>query len=226
MGSRFLYALVLAATGLPAPDRPFILGDPARRGPDTAVATDTLHALRLAAIACVATGFGLLALRLRWRGVVAAALVLAIPHAREDLARAWAEGPLVLGFGLCAVAFGTRRFALACGVAASFKLTALAAWPLLLWPRASGRSRAAGLLAVPVAVAVWTLLTPPAWFLLGPPYLVAMVLNRQAEHAGQSVHLGGDLGLFLPSRYLLPLELGAALGLAWLAGRAWARLRP
>lgn len=45
---------------------------------------------------------------------------------RDDLARAWAEVPVLLGFGQCAATYRTRWFAVARGLAAIFKLTALA----------------------------------------------------------------------------------------------------
>jgi hypothetical protein len=165
-------------------------------------------------------GMGLLAWRCGWIGVAAAALVLLIPAVRADLVRAWAEGPLLLGIGLVASALGRRGFGAACAVAATFKLTALIFWPLLLWPRWGGRRR--GQFAA--CLALWTLLTPPAWFGGGPLYLVPMLVKRDMAYAAQSALAGspgyeGLGGWFLPTRYLWPFELLGAFALS--AGFVW-----
>ena len=136
MGGRFIYALAMGLTGAAAPTRAWdYRGD---QPADTMVPPESLPVVRLAAVLCAALGLALVALRFSWRGSAAAALLLLIPHARADLTRAWAEGPLLLGLGLCAVAFGTRWFGVACGLPATATLTAVGLWPLLLWPRATG----------------------------------------------------------------------------------------
>jgi hypothetical protein len=153
MGTRVLYAIALGLTGRqPAPVMLW-WGAAAYIGSDawlSASRPETLTLLRVVAVACAA-GLAFFAPRLRSWGLALAAGFLAIPHARDDLSQAWAEGPLLLGFALCALAHGRPRFAQACGLAATFKLTALGAWPLLLRPGANGRPRWAFLLALPMA---------------------------------------------------------------------------
>lgn len=150
-------------------------------------------------------------------------MLLVVPHVRSDLPRAWAEAPLLLGLVLCAVTFRTRWFPVFCAVAATFKLTALGVWPLVFLFHRIGKSRVAHTLALLVTVGVWTVLTPPAWFSGGPLFLGAMMLNRAHEHSGQSAMLGGPLGMYVPTRYLLPIELAVIvaliLGIGWLARR-------
>jgi hypothetical protein len=123
-----------------------------------------------------------------WRGgpatAVASVLFLMLPNVREDLSRAWAEGPLLLGFGICAFAYRSRWFGPACGVAATFKLTALGLWPLLLLRRAHGGARFGPTVGLLAALLVWTILTPPAWYGYGPGYLVHMVVDRATETPG------------------------------------------
>jgi hypothetical protein len=223
MGSRLVYAAALGLTGAPAPALPFSWHDPAFQGPDTRLAPATLQVTRLAAVLCAAGGFALLAARFGWPGTGAAALLLALAPIREDLARAWAEGPLLLGIGLCAVAYGSRWFAPACGAAATFKLTALGLWPLTLWPGATGRLGGSPVRGLLVAAVVWSALTPPSWFLGGPAYLGVMLRTRATETANMSTMYGGPLGVFFPSRYGLPLLVAGALLLAWVASRALAR---
>jgi hypothetical protein len=219
MGTTYLYSVALGLTGAAVPPEPYTYGNPARQGAEFRLARHTLFVARLAAAICAALGFAAIASRLRWRGVAVAAMLLAVPHVRDDLARAWAEGPLLLGFGLCVLAFGRPWFAPACGLAASFKLTALGLWPLLLWPRAVGRWRPT--IALAVAAAVWTSLTPPSWFSAGPAFLLIKIVYRQQEASHQAVQYGGPLGLFLPSRYFLPFELAGALLLVLVLPRLW-----
>ncbi len=222
MGTVAVYGAVLGATGLPAPVQQW---DPAvGPTPETTLAPDSLLALRLAASFCAALGLALAAVRFRWRAVGAAILLLLIPHVRVDLARGWAEGPLFLGLGLCIATFGTRWFGVACGLAATAKLTALGLWPLLLWPRSSGNKRWASTIGLLTASAVWTAISPTSWLAGGPIYLPIMIVVRAANYLDQSSRVGqpyyeGVAGFFLPTRYLLPLELAAALAIS--CGAAW-----
>ncbi|HEY8531024.1 MAG TPA: hypothetical protein VIL08_02140 [Limnochorda sp.] len=93
-------------------------------------------------------------------------------------------------------------------------MTALALWPLMYWRGACGpRAKPAHRL---MAFAVWTLTNPPAWFsLLGPLYLGVQIAYRIVAYWVQSQRIADPaLGIFLPTRYLVPLELLASLGLA------------
>jgi len=182
---------------------------------------ELLFALRLTAILCACLGFALMALRLGWKSFVATGLVLLIPHVPPDLTRAWAEGPLILGAGLCVLTFGTRWFGAACGLAATVKLTALGLWPLLLLRRANGGGRWARTLGVGSAALTWTLLTPQSWFEGGPLYILIMLTVRKGYYQLQTQLVGrpgfeGVAGIFLPTRYLIPFEFD---------GRIRARLR-
>jgi len=116
----------------------------------------------------------------------------------------------MLGFGLCAVAYRTRWFAPACGLAATFKLTALGLWPLVFW-HGFGQSHYARILGLAIAIAVWVALTPASWFFGGPAYLGVMLVDRYVEYSGQCATYGGAAGLFLPTRYWWPLGLLALL---------------
>jgi hypothetical protein len=231
MGTRLLYAAVLGATGLPAPTRQWDYLNGA--APEAMLTPDALLAVRLAAILCAALGLAAIALRLRWRACAATFLFLLIPHIRADLTRGWAEGPLLLGCGLCVLAFGTRWFGVACGLAATAKLTALGFWPLLFWPRSTGVKRWASIFGFGSACAVWAVLTPPAWFAGGPVYLPLMIVARLANYADQSSRVGlpsyeGVGGFFLPTRYLLPIEYAGLFllvsGAVWLWQRRPVRL--
>lgn len=226
-GTRFLYALVLWATGDSPPQAFFDFSTPVQPK-NTLVAPGALFALRLTAILCACLGFALMALRLGWKSFVATGLVLLIPHVPPDLTRAWAEGPLILGAGLCVLTFGTRWFGAACGLAATVKLTALGLWPLLLLRRANGGGRWARTLGVGSAALTWTLLTPQSWFEGGPLYILIMLTVRKGYYQLQTQLVGrpgfeGVAGIFLPTRYLIPFELMAAYGLGcgapWLARR-------
>jgi hypothetical protein len=211
----YVYAAALGVTGQPGPPLPHSYDDPQLQGPRTDVPSRSLTIARLAAALCAALGLALISRRLGWKGLVAASVFLVLPNVPGDLTRAWAEGPLLLGFGLCVTAFGSRWFGVACGAAATFKLTALGLWPLIFWRRANGTfSRAKAIL---LAAATWTILTPPSWFALGPLYLIQAIRFRASQFEGQS---GTNLpevhdGVFLPSRYLLQIEILAAFGLAF-----------
>lgn len=224
MGARAVYAFAMALTGTNSPRLPYSWVDPNLQGPETTVPPDTLLATRLAAILCAAAGLALICWRLGFRGLLATTLLLFIPHAREDLARAWAEGPLLLGLGLCIAAYGGRYFPLMCGLAATFKLTVLVAWPLAIYRGTNGGVRpTVGLFA---AWGLWTALTPPSWFLGGPAYLPVMLAYRIVENRAQAQTYGNVAGLFVETRYLWPLELGALLLLTLLLSRVIHRQLP
>ena len=221
MGTRFLYAAALKVTGLPAPTRIRKAGD---MDPRVFLAPEPRRALRVVAALCAAIGLGLIAWRLRVWGVAVAAVFLLLPNVRDDFALAWAEGPLLLGFGLCVASYGSRWFAATLGVAATFKLTALGGWPLLFLPGAAGRGKWALMRAIAIAAGVWAVLTPPSWFAGGPLFLIAMVVDRVAEHGRQNRYMTDMLaGNYLPSRYLWPGELLLLIGLALLARQLIAR---
>jgi len=214
MGSHLIYAAILRLAGAEPPSlqEPVIEAPTSARAtriwlPITEIPPSTLRITRSAAVLCAATGAALLSLHFSWAGAVAILLLLLIPHARADLARAWAEGPLLLGFGLCAVSYGSRWFAPVAGIAATLKLTVLGLWPLVFW-RGFGKSRFAHTLAVGVAAVVWSVLTPPSWFMGGPLYLAIQVIYRFNVYASQSADVGGPGGFFIQTRYLWPLELG------------------
>jgi hypothetical protein len=218
-GSRAVYAIALWISGTQPPARPYLYDDPAHEDAQAVLSATALWATRLAAIACAALGLALIAWRLGWRGLAAGLVLLALPNTRGDLARAWAEGPLLFGFGLTIAAYGSRWLAPIVGLAAAFKLTGLALWPIAAVCAPIGRSRARHVLAVMSAAAVWTLLTPPAWFAGGPLYLLRMLVDRRHEYAMASASNPGILGLFLPSRYVWPAELGLLLLVAALLPR-------
>lgn len=226
MGARLIYAVTLGLTRQPAPTAMYNFGRPLAEQPAAVLTPAALLALRLAASLCAALGLGLIAWRLGWPGAAAGLLLLLIPHVPADLARAWAEAPLLLGFGLAVATFGTRWFGAACGVAAAMKLTALLLWPLLLWRRAAGSRRWGVLGSIVSAILVWILLTPPSWFLGGPFFLAVMLNNRRGEQAllsSQAAIKGDEVlaGLFVPTRYWIPLELALLLLGACLIPRLW-----
>ena len=209
MGTRLVFAGVMAATNAQAPVRPYSFTDRAAQGPETFASPRTLTILRWTATLCAALGFALFGVRLGWRGVAIAVVVLAIPTFRRDLGRAWAEGVLVLGFGLVAVTWRSRMLPLALGLAATVKLTAVGLWPLIFVRRVNGglsRKRAAL-----VTFATFSLLTPSSWIFGGPLFIVPMALHRVREFSGQS---GSSEGLFLPGRYGIPIVLAALVMLA------------
>lgn len=224
MGARFVYALALWITQSSPPELPYSFGDPALQGVETEVTPHTLLVCRLTAILCAALGLALVAVQFRWAGAVTAAVFLLIPHVPSDLARAWAEGPLLLGFGLCAVTWRTRWFAPMCGLAATFKLTGLPLW-LLAFRQGFGGSRIKHIAAVLVSAVVWVALTPPSWFFGGPLFLWLMLADRAREHSIQA-GLSDSLipSFFLPTRYLWPLELAAILAITLVVSRFVIRL--
>lgn len=217
MGGRFLHALAIGISGAPVP---------VYAGNDTYIASQTILAMRLETILAAAIGLALICYRFGWPAVAASVMFLLIPSVRDDLMRAWREGQLLMGFGLIAVAYGSRWLPSACGFAAALKLTALGAWPLMFLPAAVGhwpRLRLIGPLLA--ALITWSALNPPSWFAGGPSFLVTMILYRASEYMGQSSTVGGPLGLFLPSRYLWPVELTALMAVCVAAPRLWFRYR-
>jgi hypothetical protein len=202
----------MGGTGTQPPELPFSFIDSRYQGPATDVPASTLAASRLAAVMCSAFGLALVAARLGWIGAIVAGLLLALHAERHDLALAWAEGPLLLGFGLCTATWGTRYFPIAAGIATTFKLTALPLWLVGFHKRANGGMWP--LLAPVLAYLTWILLTPPSWFGGGPLFLIGMLVQRRFEYADQTAAMPGMWGLFLPSRYVWPLELGTMLALA------------
>lgn len=218
MGTRAIYALALGLTQYPAPEHPWDWTRRHEPQPEAQFYPITLAMLRLTAAACAALGAAFIGWRLGWPWLSGLLPWLWLEHARIDLAKVWAEGPLILGFGLCIVTFGTRWFGIACGLAATIKLTALGVWPLLLWPRANG-ARGGVLIGMASAATIWTILTPPSWWAGGPAYLIPMLLNRQAEQAVNNPY--AVIGFHWPTRYWIPIELACAVGIAlalpWLA---------
>jgi hypothetical protein len=224
MGARAVYALTMGLTRTPAP--------PVRNhySPSTSPADElvdprTLLATRLAAVFCAALGFSFIALRLGWRGTAVAVLLLTLPQVRGDLARAWAEGPLLLGFGLATLSYGTKWFALAAGLAATFKLTALPLWGLVFLTTPIGRSKVRHVLGLLASAAVWTALTPPAWFSGGPSFLKPMLIDRILEFHAQAGTFAGQAGYYFPSRYAWPLELAGLLVAFVVIPRWWGSVR-
>jgi hypothetical protein len=218
MGTRFVYAIALASSGNSGPAQAL---DETGRGFDPDVSTlpadATLtpaarQAMRTAAVLCTAMGLACVAWRLRWAGMLASALFLALPVAARNCTLGYAEAPLLLGIGLVVLTYGTRWLPLALGLVASFKLTGLGLWPLVLIPGALGargwRPVVLGMLAT---LAVWTLLEPVSWFAGGPLYLLPMLGDRVHEYLWQSRMAHAQGGTFLPVRYVLPFWFGLLL---------------
>jgi len=212
-GSHSIYAVVLAASGLPGPAAPYSYTDTAYQGPETSVPHTTLRLMRVTAMVCAAAGLASICFRLGWPAFSACLVFLAIPHVRYDLARAWAEGPLLLGIGLCVLAYGSPLFTPLVGIASGLKLTALALWPVV-WFAAPIRFRyLRHVLNVAITAVVLALTTPYSWLGGGPFYIVILLMHRIQTYRHQSVEYGGPMGFFLPSRYLWPIELAALLAI-------------
>jgi hypothetical protein len=216
--TRLVYGLGLVVTPYThAPELPYAGSASRFQGPRTVTDLRTLRVMRLIAVLCAVIGIGLVAYRFGWAAVLGAVVILGVPGGIATFSRAWAEGPLLLGLGLCAVAFGTRWFAPALGLGMTFKLTALGLWPLVLLRRGRVVELWQGLVAM---VGVFLLLNPPSWAMLGPLYLIRLMRYRQVAWTGQSSE-----GLFVPSRYFWPFELAAVLFAAWIVARVAARYR-
>jgi len=221
MGARFLYGMAMSITGTSGPPRPYLYGRAEPQGADTYLSGDALRACRLTAVLCAALGLALFAARLGWPGAAAAVLFLLVPGMRPSLASAWAEGPLLLGFGLCAITYRTRWFPITAGITATFKLTALPLWALSWWhPIGHKYSR---LMAIAVTVITWSLFTPQSWFGGGPFYLVPMLAHRIISYVEQTAKYPNEHGIFWPTRYTWPFVLGLCLLITAQAPRAWRR---
>ena len=211
MGARFLLAAGIALADAPAPALPYdwdVAGTSVLSGEATLIPPRTLIVARATAILAAALGLALLAWRFRGRGALACGLLLAVPGFRVQFAYAWAEGPLLLGFGLCALAYGSRWLGPALGLAATFKLTAVGLWPLLLLPGAQGRHRGWLFIGPVLTWATWLALEPPAWYSdLGPLYLIRMLYIRAQETPS---HVPREAFL-LPDHYLWPVALAVFL---------------
>ncbi len=222
LGFRLLYGTTTSLFGTAAPARPYLyqgLGSTIESQPEAMIPPDTLLVARLTATICSALGLSALALRFGWAGLLGIALVFLAPYAGRDLSRTMAEGPLIGSLGLAVLTFGTAWFPLALALGASSKLTALAIWPLLLWPQTSGRLRWFGL---PVAVILWTILNPASWFAGGPLQLLALLQYRAFEYSYHTVAFGG---FYLPTWYVLPVWYAGALLLATFLARRTLRRR-
>jgi len=229
LGSHLVYAATMGITGTSPPEDPFCWGEALFQGDNTAIPPDTLVATRFVAVLCASLGLALISWRFGWVGVAASALFLTIPHVRSDLGRAWAEGPLLLGLGIGAATYGTFWFPFAAGATAALKLTGLALWPVAFFRHPIGRSNLSHIASVGVAWLAWSIASPLSWTLGGPPHLIVLVSHRIQTYMTQSTlnegWLGEQLaqervfGLYLPTRYLWPLELGVLLLLCHLAAR-------
>jgi hypothetical protein len=209
MGTRYVYAIAAAVTGAKTPSIPYSFSDPSHQTSQTRMDRTSLLRLRLFGLLCAIGGSWLIGRRFGWSGAAAIVAILAIPEGWTDFARAWAEGPLLLGFGLTAVAWRTRWSPAAIGLASTFKLTAIGLWPLLLMRGAAGRMRRR--FSILLALGVWTLFTPPSWGALGPLNVALLVHARVSEYQNTSAT---QSGLFAPSRYLWPFELVLVLAVA------------
>lgn len=211
-GSHLIYALAMGVTGTRPPEKAYSYTDTTLQGPESDIPADTLAVTRFAAVICTAVGLGLISYRFGWQGLAVSVILLLLPGNRDSFARAWAEGPLLLGFGLCAVTYGTRWFPVAAGATAAFKLTGLALWPLMLLPGSSGEwvsnTTLRRLIPFIIAVVVFALMTPVSWFSGGPLYLLMLVGYRVFKWVDQSIQQPTIGVVFFPVRYLWPIELG------------------
>lgn len=215
-GSSMLYAISMGITGTRASVYPYSYVEPLLQGINTRIPGDTLPIVRSTAVLATALGLALIVFRLGWRGLAACALFLCVPHVREDMARAWAEGPLLLGVGLCVLSYGTPWFVPAVGLATGFKLTAIVLWPVI-WFMPPIRFRYMRHILNVIATAfVFALTTPVSWFAGGPAYLGVLLVYRLREFLSQSSRIPTVAGLFFPTRYVWPLELALLLGASFL----------
>lgn len=214
-GSHWVYVLAMGISNTNPPELPYSYTDRALQGPETNIPFNTLFAARLAAIICAAAGLAFLTLRFGWVGFISSVALLTFPFVRINLSRAWAEGPLLLGFGLCAISYKTRWFPIALGVAAAFKLTALALYPLLAITGSCGNEfRFRRILTTLVPPFIMSLLTPVSWFFGGPFYLLLIFSQRFTTWLHQSKTIPTFGGVFFPDRYLWPFMLMALLLIA------------
>jgi hypothetical protein len=211
-GSHVIYALAMAITSSPSPALPYSYEDSSLQGPETDIPLRTLVVTRFAAILCASIGLALITWHFGWKAAIPVFLLLSIPATRDSFSRAWAEGPLMLGFGLCAISYRTRWFPVALGIATAFKLTALGLWPLMFLTGSCGREfpwrRSLSLL---ISIIVFSILTPVSWFAYGPVYLIIIIYQRIITWYQQSQAFPTIHGVFFPSRYAWPFELLAFL---------------
>jgi|WetSurMetagenome_2_1015567.scaffolds.fasta_scaffold164913_1 hypothetical protein len=211
-GSHIIYAIAMKLSNTSAPSVPYKYLDPAFQKPENLIPASTLPVVRIVAVLCVSIGLGLIVYRFGWSALGACLLFIAIPHVRFDLSRAYAEGPLLLGFGLCAVLAGTRFYGSALGLTASFKLTGILLWPIAGYAsrKLSRPKQIRGALA---CLLTWSITNPLSWFAGGPLYLFVLLFFRIASLFWQSKNLHTDIiaGWFFPSRYWWPFELAFLL---------------
>ncbi|MFA6270878.1 MAG: hypothetical protein WC657_06770, partial [Candidatus Paceibacterota bacterium] len=204
-GSHAIYALALDTYRVSPPSLSYSRDDASSQGPLSDIPDATLPIVRGTAIFCAAIGLSLIALRLGWAGAIACLLFLLIPHVRGDLARAWAEGPLLLGIGMSVLSFGSPWFPLCVGLATGFKLSAIVLWPAV-WlsvPIRFPRIRhAANLLVAGFAFAVTT---PYSWQAGGPLYLIVLLVGRAITYIRQSTVTDGPLESLLASERVFGL---------------------
>lgn len=211
-GSHLVYSLVMKLGKKPGPSAPYRHLDPECEKPEYQVPAATLSAVRMTAALCASMGLALVVIHWGWKAFFACLVFLCISSVRSDLSRAWAEGPLLLGLGLCAALERTKYWGVALGMAASFKLTAILLWPLAVYltRKRTRRCRVSGVLQCCLA---WTATNPISWFAGGPLYIVVLLMFRMASLFWQSNKLQTDIvgGIFWPSRYIWPFELAALL---------------
>jgi len=222
-GSHMLYALALGAFGVPAPLLPYSYDDQSFQGADTEIPAATVRIVRGMAVVCASLGLALIALRFGWPAVFAGAVFLVITHVRSDLSRAWAEGPLLRGCGLCVASFGTPWFTPFAGLAAGLKLTGLVFWPVVWFTAPIPFGRMRHIVNIFITGLAFAATTPYSWQAGGPLYLAVLLAHRIQTYAGQSRAFGGPLGLFVPTRYLWPVELLFLVGGAVILSRRIAR---
>lgn len=207
-GSHFIYAITMGVTSSPYPEVPYSYVDPNYQSTETMIPQKTLLTTRSAASVCAAIGMSLITMRFGLEAILPVVVLVLIPSTRDSFSRAWAEGPLMLGFGLCAITFRSRWFPIALGIATSFKLTSLSLWPLLLVSGSCGKEfqwrRSISIIA---SLLVFSSMTPISWFYLGPLYIVVLILYRFFSWHQQSLTIPTFNGIFFPPRYAWPFEL-------------------
>lgn len=207
-GSHIIYALTMGITSSPPPALPYSYEDPNYQSPETLIPHKTLLTTRSTAALCAALGMSLLTMRFGWEAIFPLIILLAIPSTRDSFSRAWAEGPLMLGFGLCAISFRSRWFPYALGIATSFKLTALGLWPLLMMADSCGKEfRWRKPISIVTSLLVFSFLNPISWFFLGPLFIIIIIIFRILTWYQQSNAFPTFQGIFFPPRYAWPFEL-------------------
>ncbi|MBP8997115.1 MAG: hypothetical protein KBG10_02380 [Anaerolineaceae bacterium] len=207
-GCNIVYALAMAVTSSPPPSLPYSYDDVTLQGPETEIPVGTLYVTRFAAVLCAAFGLALISLQFGWKSFIPIILLLAFPSTRDSFSRAWAEGPLMLGFGLCAIAYRSKWFPVTLGIASAFKFTAFGLWPLMFINNSCGKEfRWRRLLSISVAMITVIFLTPTAWFNGGPVYIMFMIFQRIHTWYSQSKSIPTNNFIFFPERYAWPFEL-------------------